>query len=85
MSDLSLLQELLEQPLSDVLIGGYVENEGDTPRFVGWYESVYLKFPREYLRISRHRGDTTLTFETVDRVGADFEVEEDDSFCTSSL
>ena len=85
MTDPDALRPLFTSLLADLLVGGCCEAGQDGQRFIGHYEAIYLNFSGRYLRVGRLRSDTALQLEAVDQITPDFEIDEDDTFCTFSF
>jgi hypothetical protein len=85
-SRLPEIAALLEaHPLSDVVVGGYLETTRVPRRFQPMLRSVSLEFGGRYVRCTAGEQDYYVALELVDEVTCDFAIDEDDEFCVASL
>lgn len=86
MSVLTAIAARLEaDPVTDLVVGGYVDREDGRARFHPKTDSVYLVCGEQMLRFLAGRDDYVVIVDVVAAVTRDFPIDPDDEFCVASL
>jgi hypothetical protein len=73
------------KPLTDVVVGGFVDREAGAARFHPVLESVYLRFGADYVRCKAQDQDYGVKVDVVAAISRDFPMDDGDEFCVASL
>ncbi|MFJ4968351.1 hypothetical protein [Streptomyces sp. NPDC088755] len=82
----TLFVVLAKEAVWDVQVPGFIDRDGDTPRFTPIADNVYLAREQGYLRLDAGSGEGQLTMTLVDRVEVPRALQgEDDEFALASV
>lgn len=71
--------------LTDLLVAGYTDHDGQAQRFHPMFDDVYLDFGGRLVRASSAGQFWTLELALVERIEPRFALEDDDAFAVSSI
>lgn len=80
-----IIEVFRSKRLSNLLVPGFVDEFGAVKRFHPMLENVYFEFDDQLLRCSSIDQYWNLQLELVKEISCEFEIDEDDEFCISSI
>lgn len=78
------IKDLTKEPLVDLLVSGYVDEQGDLFQFHLMYERIYFSFANSILELSVNE-DAYIKVRKLEKIKAWFEVVPDDEFALMSI
>lgn len=80
-----LVDEARGSPLSDVIVAGFVDDSNGVKMFHPMMDQVYLKLGSALFMLSSSGEHSSLLVQRIARVTREFDIDEDDEFCTCSV
>jgi hypothetical protein len=86
MSEMNKIIEILyNEPVKDIVVPGFIDEDNGHKNFHLMLNSVYFEFDHKFLRFASIDQYFRLSMKVVEELTCDFDIDEDDEFCLSSL